>query len=164
MEEHKKRITGSIADRMIVLLIAGMVLVSAAFIGANIYQSRVLSKLTMETNQRQIDSISEVGEDMLGRMVTEELNRTTKLEAMVTNKSFADLQRRVTLLGNYAAVLLDNPQDYQPAEWAFPDKEKDGSLSTMVMLADELDPSDPETAARIGLLANRYNDGALRHL
>ena len=42
MEEHKKRITGSIADRMIVLLIAGMVLVSVAFIGANIYRSRVL--------------------------------------------------------------------------------------------------------------------------
>ena len=56
MEEHKKRITGSIADRMIVLLIAGMVLVSVAFIGANIYRSRVLSKLTMETNQQQIDS------------------------------------------------------------------------------------------------------------
>ena len=154
MEEHKKRITGSIADRMIVLLIAGMVLVSVAFIGANIYRSRVLSKLTMETNQQQIDSISGVGEDMIGRMVTEELDRTTELEARVTNNSFVDLQRRVTLLGNYAAVLLDNPQDYQPAEWAFPDKDKDGSLSTMVMLTEGLDPSDPETAARVGLLAN----------
>ena len=151
---HKKRTSGSIADRMIILLIAGMVLVSAAFIGANIYQSNVLSRVTIETNQRQIDSISEVGEDMIARMVTEELDRTTELEAMVTNKSFADLQRRVTLLGNYAAKLLDNPQDVQPAEWSFPDKDKDGTLSTMVMLADELDPSDPETAARIGLIAN----------
>ena len=154
MKEYKPHSKGSIADRMIILLIAGMALVSAAFIGANIYQSSVLSKVTMETNQRQIDSISEVGEEMIARTVTEELNRTIELEAMITNKSFGDLQRRVTLLGNYAAVLLDNPEDVQPAEWAFPDKDKDGTLSTMVMLADGLDPSDPETAARIGLLAN----------
>ena len=154
MKEYKPHSKGSIADRMIILLIAGMVLVSAAFIGANIYQSSVLSKVTMETNQRQIDSISEVGEDMIARMVTEELNRTIELEAMVTNKSFSDLQRRVSLLGNYAAVLLDDPEGVQPAEWAYPDKDKDGTLSAMVMLADDLDPSDPETAARIGLLAN----------
>ena len=154
MKECKPRSKGSIADRMIILLIAGMALVSAAFIGANIYQSSVLSKVTMETNQRQIDSISEVGEEMIARTVTEELNRTIELEAMITNKSFGDLQRRVTLLGNYAAGLLDNPENVQPAEWAFPDKDKDGTLSTMVMLADGLDPSDPETAARIGLLAN----------
>ena len=154
MKEYKPHSKGSIADRMIILLIAGMALVSAAFIGANIYQSSVLSKVTMETNQRQIDSISEVGEEMIARTVTEELNRTIELEAMITNKSFGDLQRRVTLLGNYAAGLLDNPENVQPAEWAFPDKDKDGTLSTMVMLADGLDPSDPETAARIGLLAN----------
>ena len=154
MKEYKPHSKGSIADRMIILLIAGMVLVSAAFIGANIYQTSVLSKVTMETNQRQIDSISEVGEDMIARMVTEELNRTIELEAMVTNKSFSDLQRRVSLLGNYAAVLLDDPEGVQPAEWAYPDKDKDGTLSAMVMLADDLDPSDPETAARIGLLAN----------
>ena len=154
MKKCKKHNIGSIADRMIILLIACMVLISAAFIGANIYQSSVLSRVTLETNQRQIDSISEVGEDMIAQMVTEELNRTIELEAMVTNKSFADLQRRVTLLGNYAAGILDNPQDVQPAEWAFPDPAKDGTLSTMIMLADGLDPSDPETAARIGLLAN----------
>ena len=154
MKEYKPHSKGSIADRMIILLIAGMALVSAAFIGANIYQTSVLSRVTMETNQRQIDSISEVGEDMIARMVTEELNRTIELEAMITNKSFGDLQRRVTLLGNYAAGLLDNPENVQPAEWAFPDKDKDGTLSTMVMLADGLDPSDSETAARIGLLAN----------
>ena len=154
MKEYKPHSKGSIADRMIILLIAGMVLVSAAFIGANIYQTSVLSKVTMETNQRQIDSISEVGEDMIARMVTEELNRTIELEAMVTNKSFSDLQRRVALLGNYAAGLLDDPEGVQPAEWAFPDKDKDGTLSAMVMLADDLDPSDPEIAAQIGLLAN----------
>ena len=73
MKEDKPRSKGSIADRMIILLIAGMALVSAAFIGADIYQSSVLSKVTMETNQRQIDSISEVGEEMIARTVTEEI-------------------------------------------------------------------------------------------
>ena len=154
MKKDKLRPAGSIADRMIVLLIVSMALVAGAFIGANIYRSRVLSRVTLETNQKQIDSISEVGEEMVARMVTEELDRSTELEAMVTNKSFVDLQRRVSLLGNYAAGLLDGPQDVQPAEWAFPDADKDGTLSTMVMLADDLDPEDPETAARIGLLAN----------
>ena len=75
MKKCKKRNIGSIADRMIILLIACMVLVAAVFIGANIYQSSVLSRVTLETNQRQIDSISEVGEDMIAQMVTEELNR-----------------------------------------------------------------------------------------
>ena len=54
MKEGKPRSKGSIADRMIILLIAGMALVSAAFIGANIYQSSVLSRVTMETNQRHL--------------------------------------------------------------------------------------------------------------
>ena len=57
-------------------------------------------------------------------------------------------------MGNYAAGLLANPEALEPADWTFPDIDKDGTLSAMIMLADGVDPSDPETAARIGLVAN----------
>ena len=154
MFENIKKHTGSIADRMIIFLIVCIALVSGAFICANVFQERLLSKVTVETSRRQTGSMTEVGEEMIERMVTQEMDRTTELEAMVTDKNFEDLGKRVTLVGQYAATVLGHPEDYAPAEWALPDPDKNGSLSVMFMLAEGVDPSDPDTAARIGLVAN----------
>ena len=154
MKRNRKHHTGSIADRMIVLLIVCIALVSGAFIVANMFQSRLLTKVTWDTNERQTGSMSEFGEETIERMVTQEMNRTTELEAMVTDKNFEDLGKRVKLVGQYAATVLCHPENFSPAEWAFPDADKSGTLSAMIMLAEGVDPSDPDTAARIGLVAN----------
>ena len=139
---------------MVLLLTICIVLVSGAFILADFWRSSMLSRVILETNSRQIDSITEVGEEMIEKMVTQEMQRSTELEAMVTDESFHDLQQRVTFLAKYAARVLDDPENVQPGEWDFPDLEKDGTLSAAIMLADHLDPSDPETAERIGLVAS----------
>lgn len=154
MLKSKRHIFSGIESKIIALLIVCILLTSAAFIGTNLYEDNLLSKMTVSTNQRQIESISEYTGDMIERMVTQEMNRSTELEAMVTNKNFEDLRHRVTLLGKHATTILNNPERFKPAEWELPDPAKDGRLSTMVMLADGVDASDPAIAARIGQIAN----------
>ena len=157
MHRIKNLILGGIENKLISLLMLCILLVSGAFLGTSLYQSRLLSNLNAKSNQRQINSISEFGEDMIRQMVTQEMSRTTELEAMVTDENFQDLRSRVKLLGEYAATLLENPEKLPDAPWDFPDASKNGQLSTMIMLADGTDPSDPAIARRIGQILEESN-------
>ena len=154
MKKLLKRLLNSISDRLILLITVCFLMISGVFIFAHLYQNKKMSTTMMETNQRQINSISAYGEDMIERMVTQEMNRSTQLEAMVTNENFLDLENRVVMVAKFAADVLSAPEAFPPAKWAFPDTAKNGEVSAMIMLADGLDPEDPDTAARIGLIAN----------
>ena len=86
MKKARKWINGSISTRMFALLISCILLVPLSFIVASVYKDKYLENLTFETYNKQIGSITEFSEDMIKRMITQEMNRSTELEAKASRR------------------------------------------------------------------------------
>ena len=70
---------------------------------------------------------------------------------------FQGAKSRVTLLSQFATRMFANPDSYSPKPWAPPDPAMEGQLSAQVILADNVDPSDPKLQATVGFAANLNN-------
>ena len=145
MRQFKRIIIGGIESKLILLLTVSFLLLTGAFFIAGIFQSRRLTDISVETNQRQIESITAYSREMIERTLSQDMNRTTQLEALVADGYFHDLSKRVNLLADYAAVILGSPEGLPEAPWSGPDITKNGQLSAMVVLADDVDARDSES-------------------
>ena len=154
MKQFRKVIIGGIESKLIALLTICILLLAGSFFGAGIFQSSLLTDLSAKTSKRQAESITAFSREMIERTLSQSMNRTTELEALVADSYFHDLSSRVNLLADYAAAVLNAPESFPDAPWTFPDASKNGRLSAMVMLADGVDASDPLISSRIGLVAN----------
>ncbi|MDO5484574.1 MAG: methyl-accepting chemotaxis protein, partial [Desulfovibrionaceae bacterium] len=154
MFEFKHLKTGGIESKFILLLTICILLVSAIFSGAGIYQGRSLESLSEKTKKQQIDAISKYSKGMVEEIVRKEMTRSVELEALVTDGSFEDLKARVTLLAGYAKTLLSDPDSLPQAEWTRPTQSMINQYNTIVMLPDDVDETDPTIAAHVGQLAN----------
>ncbi len=157
MIKFKRLKIGGIESKFILLLTICILLVSAVFTGAGIYQGRSLENLSEKTKQQQIDAISKYSKSMVEEIIRKEMTRSVELEALVTNESFADLQARVTLLAGYAKTLLSHPERLPQAEWSRPTQSMLNQINTIVMLPDDVDETDPAITAHVGQIANLTN-------
>ncbi len=155
MKKFKHFVLGGIEHKLFNLILIAMILVAVAFIAVSAYQTNTLSELSARTNERQQNSISAITSSVMDTVVNENLDRTAGLQALIIDEFFSSLGVRVQMLGEYAGMLFsDDPDHVVPAEYAGPDRNKDGQVTAQLIVADGVDAAAPEIAKKIGIAAN----------
>ena len=149
----KKRFNG-ISQKLFVLILITIILITACFFGVTTYQNKTLRELMSEVSRKQQDAIQDITGSVMEGVARETLQRTTELEAVATNEIFADAKARVQLLCEYASDMFANGGSYSPKPCYGPDTAKDGKLVAQVIYADGTDPEDPKVQSAVGLAAN----------
>ena len=157
MKRINKHHFRGIRNKLFLLIMITMLLLAAVFFGVTEYRNYRLSQLTSEASRKQQVSIALNTNAIMTEVIQNNLNRITGLEASVTDEIFQGAKSRVTLLSQFATRMFANPDSYSPKPWAPPDPAMEGQLSAQVILADNVDPSDPKLQATVGFAANLNN-------
>ena len=152
MRKYKNLVIGGIETKVINLVLISMLLVAAVFLASMLTQHRMLSGLTRETSSRQLASMTGTTEAVIDTVITDDMDRLTELEAMLTDDLFRDRAVGVKLAGDYARDLLSNPEAVPRAEWQRPDASHDGELFVKALFAEGVDES--AAADKLGVIAN----------
>ena len=154
MKRLKQLLFGGIRNKIFLLILITIALITISFFIVANYQVRTLSDMAAETSRKQQISIADTTISIMVDNIREHLTQTTRLKAQTTDQIFTEARARVFILRNYAERLYAFPETFELQEWAGPLPDLDGSLSPMMLLAEDVDPDNPDTAAAIGLLAN----------
>ena len=117
MKRYKHVVIGGIESKVITLVMVSMLLVAAVFLVSMLTQNSILSKLTQETNKRQLTSMTDTTTGVLDMVITDNMDRITELQAQQTDKLFHDAifgeeQRRIVL----CTTLRDFDEDVPEGE------------------------------------------------
>ena len=157
MKRINKHHFRGIRNKLFLLIMITMLLLAAVFFGVTEYRNYRLSQLASEASRKQQVSIALNTNAIMTEVIQNNLNRITGLEASVTDEIFQGAKSRVTLLSQFATRMFANPDSYSPKPWAPPDPAMEGQLSAQVILADNVDPSDPKLQATVDFAANLNN-------
>ena len=152
MKKSGKPLIGGIERKIVSLILVAMLVVAGAILAVTLTQSRMLSRLAAETTERQLSSITDTTTAVIDSVIDESMDRTTALEARVTDEMFQDLVVRVQMMGDYAQKLFDDPDSFPRMPYARPEAARTGTLSAQVLLADGVEASALDD--RLGLIAN----------
>ena len=152
MRKIRNLVIGGIENKLFNLILISVLLITAAFLAAIQYQSRMLSQLTAETSARQIGSITETTTEVIKQAAEQSMSQTTELSAMLSDEVFHGLENRVQMLGDYAYKIFSDPDHTMEAPYAPPDASKDGEVTAQMILADSVE--EQEIADRLHLAAN----------
>ena len=154
MKKIRNLVIGGIENKIFNLIIFTVLLLSVANLIVYLYHSRMLSRLASESGQKQEKAIADITSDIMDTVVTQNLQKSNKNDAMIADQVFEDARNRVDYLTKYATGIFDHPDRYSPGSYAGPDLSKEGEWTAKVIYADGVDPSDPELKSRLGLVAS----------
>ena len=158
MKRYRKIVIGGIQSKIFTLSLLTVILLTVAFIAIYIYRSNMLAQLSADSNEKQQTAISEVTGRVMDKVVTQNLSRSNRTEAMFADDMFSEAGKRVTYVADSAARLLAEPEKYTARPYSKPNPENDGIWTAMVIYAGGTDEDDPVLSAKLGLLANLSDD------
>ena len=152
LKRIKGIVIGGIESKVAVLVLVSMLLVAAVFLTSMVVQNSVLAKLTQQTGERQLASITGTTTAVIDTLIVENMDRLTDQEAALTDELFRDHAIGVQMVGDYAGKLLEDPDDVPRMPWQRPDAAHDGELFVKALFAEGLEES--AVADKLGVLAN----------
>ena len=158
MKRYKDLVIGGIQSKIFNLILLTVVLMTVAFMAVSQIQSSMLARLVNESGQKQHESIAGTTSAVMDEVVTQALGRANRMEARLADEMFDEVGARVRFLHDRAAELLAHPEDCPPQPYAGPDPADDGVWTAKVIFADGVDPADPAVTAKVGLLANLFDE------
>ncbi len=154
MKKFKNLVIGGIENKIFNLILIAGLLITATFLTAANYQTNMLSGLSAETNERQLESMTEITSGVMEDAVEQSMSRSTELEALIVDEVFNNLAVRVQIMAEYAHELYTNPSEFGSFSYAGPDPARNGEITAQLILADGVDGENPELASRIATAAN----------
>lgn len=152
MKKIRNVVIGGIESKVISLVLISMLVVAAVFLVSMLTQNKILVKLSQETNERQLTSMSDTTTTVIDSVNKENMDRITELEARLTDELFHDRAVGVQLVGDYAGKLLQDPDDVPRVSWQRPDASHDGELFVKVLFAPGLEEALVED--KLGVISN----------
>ena len=153
MKKIKNLVIGGIENKVFNLVLWTVILLAVTFSAITAYNSKMLTKLTEETNQKQLESISASTAEMIDEVIDSTMARTTELGALISDELFSGLGIRVQMLGEYATKLFSGETDVRPVSYKSPDPDKEGEVTTQLILADGVEMTQ-QLKRRLGIAAN----------
>lgn len=154
MIKDRHKIKGGIERKVLALVLVTILLSLLAYGGLTMYQSGMLSQLAAETSRKQQDTITDTTVGIMDQVVRENMERSSVLEAQITDDMFRSAKTRVMFLADYATEVFAHPENYTPHTYAPPRPENEGKLAAQVLMAEGVDPNDPEIQKNLGLVAS----------
>ncbi len=152
LKSDKKRRFGRIESKIVAMILSAMLLVAGVFLGVSLTRSNMLAKLTEETTERQLSSMTKTTNAVINTVIEEDMDRVTDMEAQSIDRMFENVSIRVRMVGDYARKLLDEPDSVPRMPWSRPDASKDGELFVKVLFADGV--NEEEVTDKLGVIAN----------
>ncbi len=152
MRKFKNLVIGGIETKVVNLILISVLLVAGVFLASMLTQNSMLSSLASETSEKQISSMTGITTSVIDRVIVENMDRLTGMQAEMTDEMFRDLGTRVRMIGDYAKKLLSDPDGAPAAEWHRPDASRDGELFVKALFAEGLD--EAAVGGRLGVIAN----------
>ena len=152
LKSNQKQPSGKIESKIVVMILAAMLLVAGVFLAVSLTRSNMLTKLTEETTERQLSSMTGTTNAVINTVIEENMDRITDMEAQAVDGMFEDVSVRVRMVGDYARKLLEEPDSVPRMPWARPDASKDGELFVKVLFAEGVNEED--VADKLGVIAN----------
>ena len=109
-----------------------VMVIIAVYVGAAVYQSKNLSKVTNKANSELQDSIVDISSQTMDSVVEHSLLDSTAMQAYIVDDVFEDVKSNVLALQGYAEQIFANPDKYDTAEVSAPRTEDDGQPSLFV--------------------------------
>ncbi len=154
LRKFKNLVIGGIENKIFNLILVAVILITVTGFLVTDYQNRVLSGLTAETSVRQREAIGEITDSVMDQVIDQNMDRIIGMEAYIADEMFRELKNRVQIMAEYAVGLLRNTGDIEPRAYGRPDASLEGRLAPKMLLAEGIDPDDPEVQRKLGLLAN----------
>lgn len=135
---------GGLQQKVLNLVLFFILAIIAAFSAVSIYQSRKLSEVVSEANDKQQDSITAVSNDTMHQVIEKSMTKTNALQAYIADDMFSDIQRDVATLQSLATGIFEHADSFEPSPFYPPDKANDGRLSAQVLWESGVDYTQSE--------------------
>ena len=152
--KNQHKIKGGIGKKVVALVLVTILLSLVAYGGLTMYQNGMLSQIATETSLKQQEAINDTTSGIMDEVVRQNMERSSVLEAQITDDMFRSAKTRVMLMADYATEVFAHPENYTPHGWNPPRVENEGKLAAHVLLAEGIEAKDPEIAESLGLVAN----------
>ena len=110
MKKIRNIVLGGIQQKVFNLVLITIILVVAAYTAVILYQAGYINTLVTDTNNQQKQSIIATSRETMDAVIQNSLSTDTKMEAMIADNLFKNLAGAVSMLGDYAEKILDNPE------------------------------------------------------
>ena len=157
MKKIGKFATGGIQQKIFNLVLITIILLIGAHSVVIIYQATKQTELFQETNRQQKEAITEISSDILGEELAIDLYENTVLEAEIVDIVSQELSGTVGIMKDYAERLFENPENYPQIPVSGPDIAKNGTISVQLLTEADVDISDSQISADLGLIGNMSN-------
>ncbi len=154
MKRFKHLVIGGIQNKVFNLILAAVILMTAAGMGISVFYNQVLSQVVTESGEKQEKAITEITSSVMEQVVVQSLSRTNRTDAQIADTLFRTFRERVTFLGECAGKLLVHPEAYVAKPYAAPDPADDGTWKAKVIYAEGVQEDDPALVEKLGLLSN----------
>ena len=155
MKRFGKIVTGGIQQKIFNLVLITIILLIGVYSVVIFYQASKLTELFQKANAQEKEAITTVSGDILIEELALNLYETTTQEAYFIDTVFKELAGTVGIMKDYAEELFENPENYSPVSG--PDIAKDGTISVQLLTEADIDISDPQISADLGLIGNMSN-------
>ena len=152
LKKFRNLVIGGIESKIFLLILVAMLLVAGVFLAVTQTQNNMLAKLTEETNEKQLSSMTGTTAEVIDTVIESNLDRITGLEAEVTDGMFRDVTVRVKMMGDYGKKLLEEADSVPRMPYERPDPSKDGELFVKALFEDGVKEED--VADKLGVIAN----------
>ena len=147
----KKFLFGGLQKKAIVLVLAILILTTAAFFGLAIYQEKVRASIIEEAQTEQQTAITDISEDTMHQMLAETIVKATELQAQIADNDFEEIVNNIYMLQSMAQGLFSNRESLSPLEVSLPDPALEGQASSYVLYEAGVDYTQSEY---LGIIAH----------
>ena len=154
MKKFRNFVLGGIQQKIFNLVLVFLLLTMAAYTVVILHQTNALNELVSRTNEQQKQSIVSISQETMDAVISRSQAQSIQMEAMLADNMFSNLASAVTMMGDYAERLFADPASFNPHPYDFPDASTDGKITVQLLTEENIDVTDPEIAARLGLVAN----------
>ena len=147
-------VIGGIENKIFNLFLITFVLVMSSYIGLIVYQSKELSTIVRDTGEKQVSAITAITDETMHTVVSTNMANDTELQASQFDSTFRVLRSEVSILRDFAELILADPSAYDSVRLSAPDPAKEGEAAAQLIYESEELESDRAAVSSAGLMGN----------
>ncbi len=135
---------GGLHNKILLLVVINMLVLTVVFISVSLYQSSSLADIVGNAKTRQQDSIVQISENTMHRTLEDSMVKINALQAYIADEMFDSVKKDVITLRTLATAMFDNRDKIEPGTVYLPDPANDGIVTAQVLFAEGVDYTKSE--------------------
>ena len=142
---------GGLQQKIFNLVLISILAVIAVFACVSVYQSKYLTKVVKNAENKQQKSITNVSQQTMDSVIDHSLVSSTAMQAYIANDVFSEVRSNIKTLRSMAESVFGNSGMYGRVDIPDPDPSLDGTPTVSKLVAAGV---DPDSSYALGLAGN----------